>query len=91
MTKEEIIDNLELYTVGRLNNAKVDITVAELQKIINAIKALEQKSVLDKIKAEIIDTGAYEQETKGKTEFLKGVNYCLSVFDKYKAENEDEA
>lgn len=44
--------------------------------------------VLDKIRAEIIDTGAYEQEVNGKTEFLKGINYCLGVIDKYKAEGE---
>lgn len=37
--------------------------------------------VLDKIRAEIIDTGAYEQETNGKTQFLKGIDYCLSVID----------
>lgn len=45
--------------------------------------------VLDKIRAEIIDTGAYEQEVNGKTEFLKGINYCLGVIDKYKAESEE--
>lgn len=44
--------------------------------------------VLDKIKAEIEDTGAYEQEVNGKTEFLKGINYCLSVIDKYTTEKE---
>lgn len=43
-------------------------------------------SMLDKIIDEIMDTGAYEQEVNGKTEFLKGINYCLSVIDKYKAE-----
>lgn len=42
--------------------------------------------ILDKIRAEIIDTGAYEQEVNGKTEFLKGINYCLSVIDKYMVE-----
>lgn len=39
--------------------------------------------VLDRIRAEIMDTGAYEQEVHGKTEFLVGINYCLSVIDKY--------
>lgn len=43
-------------------------------------------SMLDKIIDEIMDTGAYEQEVNGKTEFLKGINYCLGVIDKYKAE-----
>lgn len=46
-------------------------------------------SVLDEIRAEIEDTGAYEQEVNGKTEFLKGINYCLGVIDKYKTESDE--
>lgn len=46
--------------------------------------------VLNKIRAEIMDTGAYEQEVNGKTQFLEGINYCLGVIDKYKAESEEE-
>lgn len=42
MTREEIIDGLEVYTIGRLKKARVDITVEELQRFIDAIKALEQ-------------------------------------------------
>lgn len=45
--------------------------------------------ILDKIRAEIEDTGAYEQEVNGKTEFVEGITYCLNVIDKYKAESED--
>ena len=55
-----------------------------------AIKALEQETIIDKIRAEIMDTVAYEQEVNGDTEFLKGINYCLGVIDKYKAEMESE-
>ena len=55
-----------------------------------AIKALEQEPIIDKIRAEIMDTGAYEQEVNGNTEFLKGINYCVGVIDKYKAEMESE-
>ena len=55
-----------------------------------AIKALEQESIIDKLRDEIMDTGAYEQEVNGNTEFLKGINYCLGVIDKYKEESESE-
>ena len=55
-----------------------------------AIKALEQESIIDKLRDDIMDTGAYEQEVNGKTEFLKGINYCLGVIDKYKDEMESE-
>ncbi len=48
-----------------------------------------QESILDKIRAEIMDTGAYEQEVNGRTGFLEGINYCLNVIDKYKAESEE--
>ena len=54
-----------------------------------AITSLQEKvPILDKIRAEIMDTGAYEQEVNGNTEYLKGINYCLGVIDKYKAESE---
>ena len=49
----------------------------------------EMIKVLGNIRAEIMDTGAYEQEVNGKTEFLKGIDYCLSVIDKYKVDRED--
>ena len=51
---------------------------------------MKQEPILDKIRAEIVDTGAYEQEVHGKTEFLKGIDYCIGVIDKYKAESEDK-
>lgn len=45
--------------------------------------------VLDEIKTEIEDTGAYEQEVNGATEFLKGITYCLNIIDKHKAKSEE--
>ena len=42
--------------------------------------------MLTELKMKIEDTGAYEQEVNGKTEFLEGINYCLSVINKYRAE-----
>jgi hypothetical protein len=42
MTREEIIDGLEIYTVGKMNKDKVHITVEELQKFIDAIKTLQE-------------------------------------------------
>ena len=55
-----------------------------------AVEALEQESLLDNVIAEIMDTGAYEQEVNGETEFLKGINYCLEIIDKYKADMESK-
>ena len=75
MTREEIIQGL--YR-------------GDSRAIKEAIKALEQESIIDKLRDEIMDTGAYEQEVNGDTEFLKGINYCLGVIDKYKAGMESE-
>ena len=59
MTREEIIGGLEIYTVGRLNKARVHITVEELQRFIDEIKALEQSPEMEQfakwVAAEIFD------------------------------------
>ena len=89
MTREEarrVIES-ECYIFNPLN---FDMSTRINTALDMAIKALEQESILDKIIDEIMDTGAYEQEVNGKTEFLKGINYCLGVIDKYKAESEDK-
>ena len=100
MTREQVHDLMEneLRCVQRGNYCDRDCAKCPLVKddkeLIEAygyvIKALEQESILDKLIDEIMDTGAYEQEVNGKTEFLKGINYCLSVIDKYKAESEEK-
>ena len=59
-----------------MSNEYLDIA---MEKVIKQ----EINTVLDKIKAEIEDIGAYEQETKGKTEFSSGLLYCLKIIDKY--------
>lgn len=83
MTREEAINRVQRCLTDYLPIEDY----AELEEI---IKALKQEPVLDKVRAEIIDTGAYEQEVNGNTEFLKGINYCLGVIDKYKAETESK-
>ena len=87
MTREEAIGVIksECYVFNPLNfdrSTKIN-TALDM-----AIKALDQESIIDKIRDEIMDTGAYEQEVNGNTEFLKGINYCLGVIDKYKTNGE---
>ena len=36
----EVIDALEVYTAGRLNTSKVNVTVLQLQRYINKLKAI---------------------------------------------------
>lgn len=69
---------------------------AEEEAIQNVIETWNKRDesnntiTIEKIKEEIMDTGAYEQEVHGKTEFLEAINYCLNVIDEYKTENKDE-
>ena len=62
----------------------------EMRDLVEFLTTLNKEPILDKIRAEIMDTVAYEQEVNGDTEFLKGINYCLDVIDKYKAERDSE-
>lgn len=86
MTREEAISWLEPFIWHE--GEDVPIYGTDIEAIHIAIKALKQEPILDKIRAEIMDTGAFEQEVMGYTEFLAGINYCLGVIDKYKAESE---
>ena len=87
MTREEAreIIKSECYIFNPLNLDRSTMVNTALDM---AIIALEQEPILDKLIDEIMDTGAYEQEVNGNTEFLKGINYCLGVINKYKAESE---
>ena len=89
MTKEEIIDGLEIYTVGRLNKARVHITVEELQKFIDEIKTLEQEPILDKIRAKIEDERSFQRMME-EYDIATGLRKALEIIDKYKSESEDK-
>lgn len=41
------------------------------------------KMLLNNIKQEMEQIGAIEQETNGETDYLKGINTCLAIIDKY--------
>ena len=62
-----------------------DVDYAQIMEYIDKLPSVTPKTdAIDKIRDEIMDTGAYEQEVNGNTEFLKSINYCLSVIDKYR-------
>lgn len=79
MTREEIIDGLEIYTVGRLNKDIVHITVEELQKFIDAIKDLEQEPKtghwinIDDIESECSECGHRESNERF---IFEDINFC---------------
>lgn len=55
MSIEEIIDNLELYTVGRPKKVRLFMTVEELQNLIDEIKALKRESCDDVVSRKDIE------------------------------------
>lgn len=77
----EIIDFLKKYTDGKRNTEKVEISVLQLNRV---IKALEQESVIDKIRAEIVDLGQRAMNDNR----ANGIWACRDIIDKYKAESE---
>lgn len=94
MTKEELKEHCERQ-IRQFKRAEKLMPVTlndwkryEEHKLV--LELLRHESALDKIRAEIQDTGAYEQEVNGKTEFVKGITYCLNAIDKYRAESEVE-
>ena len=76
MTREEAIEFIA-------QSVKSDVDMA---KVADAIKALEQEPVLDKIRAEI-EQDAFKDVNGSKYIFVNRVNQIL---DKYKAESEVE-
>lgn len=71
MTKEEAIEDLLRHYTGESTDM--------------AIKALEQDSVLDKIRAEIVDLG---QRTMNDNR-ASGIWACRDIIDKYRVEMEN--
>lgn len=51
----KVVDELEVYTVGRLNTQKVEISVLQLQRFINALKEIPTAYNVDKVMEELKD------------------------------------
>ena len=64
------------------------MTKEERDKIVRNLKTQDEEQIerltLSKIEEELADTGAYEQEVNGNTDFLKGIQYCLDIIHKFK-------
>lgn len=87
MTREEAIGYLRVIITYAENDGYTELTIEALKM---AIKSLEQESVLDKIKAEIVA----ERDTWDKWEQADcyySYDKCLDIIDKYTAENEEGA
>jgi len=88
ISREDVIALVQCSEYELQDRVDNDAMCDDVRKL-PSVNPQPKTDMLDKIRAEINDTGAYEQEVNGKTEFLKGVNYCLNIIDKYKAESEE--
>lgn len=89
MTNEEAIQELKSEIEWSKLNLYPYISQRKVEAINMAIKALEQESIIDRIRAEIEQT-----EINGHIRdvecFRAGINIALNVIDKYKAEIEPQ-
>ena len=49
----DVIDGLEVYTCGRPNTMKVEISVLQLQRLINKLKNIQTSYDIDKVVEEL--------------------------------------
>lgn len=92
MTREEAIVNLNMISVSFIEPVTKEQRTLIDDTFDMAIKALEQESVLDNIKAEILDEAEYayaDFEQYKDDDFRYGLKRAVEIIDKYKAESEE--
>lgn len=86
MTREEAIAILYQYSMQDMTYPKEDIDAFNM-----AIKALEQESVLDKIRTEIDRARFIDKDTRHcRNALASGLEVALDIIDKYRTESEDK-
>ena len=79
MTREDAINRVQRYLTDYL-------PFEDLEELEEIIKALEQESMLDKVRAEIADLDDTDYDFEG---YYKAVTDALQILDKYREESED--
>lgn len=51
-------------------------------RVLKALREVDN-DVLEKIKEEIMEEGAYHQEVDSRTDYVKGINFCIDVINRY--------
>ena len=73
----DVIDELEVYTCGRPNTMKVEVSVLQLQRFINKLKNIPTAYDLDKV-VEELEERKEEREKQYKTASMEDGSYMLS-------------
>ena len=70
----DVIDELEVYTSGRPNTMKVEISVLQLQRFINKLKNIPTAYDVDKVVEKLKELKAYA--------LYEDMNYDTKYFDR---------
>jgi len=83
---------MEIKMIGGKRNGKSYEMFKQITKKFNELEKAHEELIAEnnqlkdgirKVEEELCDTGAYEQEVVGKTQFLGGISYSLEVIQKY--------
>ena len=75
----DVIDELEVYTCGRPNTMKVEISVLQLQRFINKLKNIPTAYDVDKVVKELnkLDVKAIKRYKGGTFGDYEGTDYYI--------------
>ena len=75
----DVIDELEVYTSGRPNTMKVEISVLQLQRFINKLKNIPTAYDIDKVVADLneLDVKAIKRYKNGNFGDYEGTDYYI--------------
>ena len=74
----DVIDELEVYTCGRPNTMKVEVSVLQLQRFINKLKNIPTAYDVDNVISQLGDYGNEEIEYYRNTPYENCIRECVS-------------
>ena len=74
----DVIDELEVYTYGRPNTMKVEVSVLQLQRFINKLKNIPTAYDVDNVISQLGDYGNEEIEYYRNTPYENCIRECVS-------------
>ena len=72
----DVIDELEAYTCGRPNTMKVEISVLQLQRLINKLKNMPTAYDIDRVVEELCNADPQEMMSEEQRNVL---NYAIEI------------
>ena len=74
----DVIDELEVYTYGRPNTMKVEVSVLQLQRFINKLKNIPTAYDVDNVISQLGDYGNEEIDYYRDTPYENCIRECVS-------------